>query len=41
METPGFWAKHILWNKPSLGSSIDDTRKKFGINIINKTNSKK
>ena len=33
MKTPGFWAKHILWNKPSLEASINDTEKKFGLKI--------
>ena len=33
LKTPGFWAKHILWNKPSLEASINDTEKKFGLKI--------
>lgn len=33
IDTPGFWAKHILWNKPSLDASIADTEKKFGVKI--------
>ncbi len=33
IDTPGFWAKHILWNKPSLTASIQDTERKFGIKI--------
>lgn len=40
IETPGFWAKHILWNKRTLGSSIEDTGKKFGLKIINKSQKK-
>lgn len=32
--TPGFWARWILWNKPSLKQSIKDTEEKFGIDII-------
>jgi hypothetical protein len=32
--SPAFWAKNILWNKPSLQKSIDDTNQKFGLNII-------
>jgi len=36
IETAGFWAKHILWNKPTLRESISDTEKKFNINIIKK-----
>lgn len=33
IETAGFWSKWILWNKPTLGDSILDTSKKFGITI--------
>ena len=29
--TSGFWAKHLLWNKPSLRSSIADTKQKFNL----------
>ena len=36
----GFWARWILWNKPSLQSSINDTKERFGIKIINRTKSK-
>lgn len=32
-KTAGFYAKHILWNKPSLIESINDTNKKFNLNI--------
>jgi hypothetical protein len=35
IHTSGFWAKHILWNKPSLKESIKDTEKRFNIKIIN------
>ena len=28
-KTPGFYAKHILWNQPSLRASIADTNKRF------------
>ena len=27
--TAGFWAKNILWNKPTIEISIRDTNKKF------------
>ena len=27
--TAGFYAKHILWNKPSLRASVADTNKQF------------
>lgn len=33
IKTAGFWAKWILWNKPSLNSSIIDTEKRFNISI--------
>ena len=28
-KTAGFYAKHILWNKPTIEESIRDTNKKF------------
>lgn len=31
----GFWAKWILWSKPSLGGAIAYTSRKFGITIKN------
>jgi hypothetical protein len=34
--TAGFYALHLLWNKPSLGASIKDTNEKYGIKIIRK-----
>ena len=27
--TAGFYAKNILWNKPSVKASVEDTNKKF------------
>jgi len=27
--TAGFWAKHILWNKPDILSSLNDTLKQY------------
>ena len=33
IKTAGFWAKWLLWNKPSLEESIKDTEKRFGIKI--------
>ena len=33
ITTAGFWAKWILWNKPSLENSISSTSKKFNITI--------
>jgi hypothetical protein len=32
----GFWAMHILWNKPTISASIKDTMEKFDIKIIRK-----
>ena len=35
IKTPGFYAKHVLWNKPSLKGSVDDLNKKYkGVNFI-------
>ena len=31
IETAGFWAKHILWNLPSVSASLADTRRRFNI----------
>ena len=31
--TAGFWSKHLLWNLPSLTSSIKDVNKIFNINV--------
>lgn len=36
IDTAGFWAKWILWNKPGLMESIKNTEKRFNINIIKK-----
>ena len=33
MKSAGFWSRWILWNKPSLTSSIQDTQRRFGIRI--------
>lgn len=29
--TPGFWSKHLLWNKPTIKASLADLRKKFNL----------
>ena len=34
IDTPGFWARWILWNQPSLHASIRDTEKRFGLKIV-------
>jgi hypothetical protein len=33
INTPGWWSKWILWNLPSLNSSIKNTEKRFKIKI--------
>ena len=33
INTAGFWAKWILWNKPTLSESVSDTSRRFGITI--------
>jgi len=33
IKTPGFWARWILWNLPSLEESIDNVERKFKIKI--------
>lgn len=37
INTAGFWAFHLLWNKPTLTESIKDIEKRFNIKILNKT----
>ena len=34
MHTAGFWARHLLWNKPSLRASARDVEQRFGIDVI-------
>ena len=29
VDTGGFWARHILWNEPSLSASVADINKRF------------
>ena len=29
--TSGFWAKHILWNKPTLAESLRSTKTRFNL----------
>ena len=31
IDTAGFWAKHILWNKPSVSASLADTKRRFNL----------
>jgi hypothetical protein len=34
IQTAGFWAKWILWNKSTIAKSIKDTEQRFKISII-------
>ena len=34
IKTAGFWARWILWNKPTLKNSIKTTENRFKIKII-------
>ena len=36
IHTSGFWAKHVLWAKPTIKGSIKELQQKFGIKIIYK-----
>ena len=36
IDSAGFWAKHLLWNKPTLSASIKATNDMFGIHIVRK-----
>ena len=36
INTAGFWAKNLLWNKRTLKSSINDIEKRFNLDIIYK-----
>lgn len=29
--TPGFYSRWILWNRPSLRESLEDTKRRFGL----------
>lgn len=42
IQTPGFWSRWLLWNKPTLQTSIKDIEQKFNVTIKkwNKTNMK-
>lgn len=31
--TAGFYSRWLLWNKPTLQASIEDVKKRFGIDI--------
>lgn len=36
MDTAGFWSRWVLWNKPSLKSSIRDVEDRFNVKIFTK-----
>lgn len=31
LETAGFWSRWVLWNKPGIRDSLNDTRKRFNL----------
>lgn len=31
IDTAGFWAKNILWNKPTISASLADVRRRFNL----------
>ena len=33
IETPGFWARHILWAEPSIEQSARKVRERFGVDL--------
>lgn len=33
IHTPGFWARWLLWNLPTLKESIKDVEKRFNVKI--------
>ena len=36
-ETAGVWSRWILWNRDSFQKSIENTSKRFGIVVVNRT----
>lgn len=37
MASAGFWAKNLLWNKPTLSASIRDVEKRKGVIIARRS----
>lgn len=33
LNTAGFWARYLLWNKPTIAESINDIDQRFNIEI--------
>ena len=31
ITTAGFWSRWILWNKPTITASLEDTKRRFGL----------
>jgi hypothetical protein len=31
LYTPGFWARWLLWNKPTIEASLKDIKTRFGV----------
>ena len=31
IDTPGFWARHILWNLPTVSASLAKTKRTFNL----------
>lgn len=36
IKTAGFWARWLLWNKPTIAASVKDIRDRFGVKIVRK-----
>jgi hypothetical protein len=34
MYTPGFWARWLLWEKPSLAQAISFVERKFRVQVV-------
>jgi hypothetical protein len=34
VNTAGFWAKWLLWNKPTIGGSAKDISSRFGFKVV-------
>lgn len=37
IDTPGFWSRWLLWNKPSFNDSLEDIEKRFKVHVNNIT----
>jgi len=36
IDTRGYWARHLLWNQPTITESIKDIEKRFNVDIVYK-----